>query len=483
MRTGFIHKCSFLTLLLLWRVLVVAQPHLTDTTLLQMEKFSDSMQRVSGKSYSFVVGDIMVEGNKKTKPYIIERELPFKQGDSINLPDLVKAFEVARQQLMNTALFNDVVVALKSFRGYTVDIIIEVKERWYIFPIPYLKPVDRNLQEWVKQDLSLTRLNYGFKFNYNNFTGRNDKLKFWLITGYTQQIQFQYEQPYADKTLKHGYKIGFSYSYNKEVNFATLNNAQAFSDSFGGVKRWYANIDYTYRPGLRTFHGARIALAAQEVDSLVIDANPKYFLSNKRKIIYPELSYTLTYVKVDYVPYPLTGWMGDVTFLKRGINKDMDLWQLNGRIMKSWELSKKVYFLGQAQGMLRVPFNQPYVNQRMFGYSDLYLRGLEKYVIDGVAGFMLRSTLRREILRFNIPTYLKSKSHNIIPFRIYVKTFADMGYAHNPVNPENSLTNRMLYSTGFGLDAVTFYDFVIRFDYSFNQLGQNGLFLHIKSDF
>ena len=191
MRTGFIHKCSILTLRLLWRVLVVAQPHLTDTTLLQMEKFSDSMQRVSGKSYSFVVGDIMVEGNKKTKPYIIERELPFKQGDSINLPDLVKAFEVARQQLMNTALFNDVVVALKSFRGYTVDIIIEVKERWYIFPIPYIKPVDRNLQEWVKQDLSLTRLNYGFKFNYNNFTGRNDKLKFWLITGYTQQIQFQ----------------------------------------------------------------------------------------------------------------------------------------------------------------------------------------------------------------------------------------------------------------------------------------------------
>jgi hypothetical protein len=60
--------------------------------------------------------------------------------------------------------------------------------------------------------------------------------------------------------------------------------------------------------------------------------------------------------------------------------------------------------------------------------------------------------------------------------------FSDFGYAHNPVNPENSLTNRMLYTAGGGIDIVSFYDFVLRVDYSFNQLGQNGLFLHIKSD-
>ena len=62
---------------------------------------------------------------------------------------------------MNTTLFNDVVVALKSFRGYYVDIIISVKERWYIFPLPYLKPIDRNLTEWATQGLGFDRLNYG----------------------------------------------------------------------------------------------------------------------------------------------------------------------------------------------------------------------------------------------------------------------------------------------------------------------------------
>jgi hypothetical protein len=41
----------------------------------------------------------------------------------------------------------------------------------------------------------------------------------------------------------------------------------------------------------------------------------------------------------------------------------------------------------------------------------------------------------------------------------------------------------MMYTAGFGLDIVTFYDFVFRFDYSFNQLGENGLFLHFKNEF
>jgi hypothetical protein len=108
---------------------------------------------------------------------------------------------------------------------------------------------------------------------------------------------------------------------------------------------------------------------------------------------------------------------------------------------------------------------------------------LEKYVIDGVAAFMSRQSLRRELIRFSVKTYLKSKSHDKIPFRIYARAFGDVGYAYNKTFTANSLTNRMLYTAGAGVDIVTFYDFILRFDYSFNQLGENGLFLHIKTDF
>src|ERR1700730_9022856 len=125
----------------------------------------------------FVITDFIITGNKKTRPYIIERELPFRRGDSVSLSDLVKKFERARELLLNTALFHEVVVSLKKFQGYHVFISIDVKERWYIFPLPYFRPVDRNLSEWAKQGFGIDRVNYGFKFDYHNFTGRNDKLK------------------------------------------------------------------------------------------------------------------------------------------------------------------------------------------------------------------------------------------------------------------------------------------------------------------
>ncbi|MEO6930525.1 MAG: POTRA domain-containing protein, partial [Chitinophagaceae bacterium] len=162
------------------------------------------------KARNFIVGEIAISGNRKTKKYLIERELPFQKGDSVALDDLVSRFDLARQRLMNTRLFNDAVVSLKNFDGYQVNIQIDLKERWYIFPVPYFRPIDRNLQEWAKRGYDLSRVNYGAKFDYYNFTGRNDKLKAWFITGYTRQIEFSYEQPNADKSLKHGYGVNVS---------------------------------------------------------------------------------------------------------------------------------------------------------------------------------------------------------------------------------------------------------------------------------
>lgn len=461
--------------------MVYAQPSPVDS--LQSTSFVAS-GNTNNSTTPFVVGEIIIEGNKRTKPYIIERELPFKRGDSINLPNLVKGFEISRQQLMNTTLFNDVVISLKSFRGYMVDILIQVKERWYIFPIPYLKPIDRNLNEWAKQGYSVDRINYGFKFTYNNFTGRNDKLKLWLITGYTQQLQFQYDQPYADKTLKHGYRVGFTYSFNREINYATIDNQQVFVDSLQkGIRQWSGHIDYTYRPGLRTTHSVSLSYTHQSVDPRINELNPKYYGSYRSEISFPELTYNISYVNVDYKPFPLTGWLADGTVSKRGISSEMNQYQFSGRASKGWALSKKAFYGLQGVGMLRFPFGQPYINQRMFGYGDMYLRGLEDYVIDGAAGFLVRNSFRHQLLKFSVPTYIKSKSHDRIPFRIYARLFGDAGYSYNQNFTNNSLTNRPLYTGGVGLDIVSFYDFVLRLDYSFNQLGQNGLFLHIKNDF
>ncbi len=70
-----------------------------------------------------------------------------------------------------------------------------------------------------------------------------------------------------------------------------------------------------------------------------------------------------------------------------------------------------------------------------------------------------------------------------IPITFYGKVFGNTGYVHNPQPGNNFLTNKMLYSGGFGIDIFTLYDVTLKFEWSFNQLGQNGIFLHRNSVF
>ena len=158
------------------------------------------------------------------------------------------------------------------------------------------------------------------------------------------------------------------------------------------------------------------------------------------------------------------------------------MWQLGYRVSQSIQFAPKFSYNIQSNGILRVPFDQPFINLRMFGYNDFYLRGLENYVIDGVAGILVKNTVRREILHFNINSPLNGTIQKI-PFRFFLKIYTDAGYSVNKVSPENYLVNRMMYTGGLGIDMVTIYDVILRFDYSWNQMGQNGFFFHVKNDF
>jgi hypothetical protein len=163
----------------------------------------------------------------------------------------------------------------------------------------------------------------------------------------------------------------------------------------------------------------------------------------------------------------------------------MNLWQLHAKGLANWSLSNKSFFSLNVYGGIKLPFKQSYYNQRFLGYGDVFMQGFEYYVIDGVAGGYLKTTFTRELLGFAIktPAVKKTKEPQRIPVRIFGKVFGNAGYVHNPQPGDNSLSNKMLYSSGLGIDILAFYDFVIKLEWSFNSLGQNGLFLHRKTTF
>jgi outer membrane protein assembly factor BamA len=436
---------------------------------------------------NYIVGAITLVGNKKTKASIILREVPFKTGDTYLMAILLQKFEDGRKQLMNTALFNSVLVAAKNFTGDTVNIEIIVKERWYLYPVPYFKPVDRNLNQWiVEQKGSLARVNYGAKLLYYNSTGHNDKLKMFLITGYTKQLSFGYDRLYIDKKMKWGMRLNYTTGNGREVFYNTINDKQVFLKDENKFLRYFTNasMELTYRRAIRARHSFGFTWQYERVSDTALRLNPGYFKTGN-SLGAPGFFYNLSYADLDFNPYPTKGYAANISFVKQGFNKNFNLWLLDAKFFASRELFKKTYLSMSAYGSIKLPFNQPYIGKRFLGFGDTFMQGYEYYIVDGVAGGYLKTTLTREFLNFKvrIPNIKKGKPAEYIPVRIFGKVFGNTGYVHNPQPGDNFLSNKMLYSGGLGIDILTFYDVTFKLEWSFNQLGENGLFLHRKSIF
>jgi outer membrane protein assembly factor BamA len=433
------------------------------------------------------VRSIIIEGSKRTKAAVILRELPFKSGDSYSLRELVKKFELGRRRLMNTTLFHEAIIALKAAEGHEIDILVRVKERWYLFPIPYFKPVDRNLNQWiVEQNASLKRVNYGVKLLYNNVTGRNDKLRLWLINGYTKQISFSYDRLYFDQSMRWGFNTGLDLGKTREINYNSVDDKQVFYKAENDYVRNFTDIyaELTYRRAIKTRHRFGISYNKEKLADTVLQLNPNYFTTGRTQIEYPEFYYIMTYYDLDYNPYPTKGYAAEINVRKRGVTKAIDMWQMSLKASGNWPTGRRSFLSVNTYGTIKLPFKQPYYNQRLLGYSDVFLQGYEYYVVDGAAGGYIKAAMTRKIFDFDVRIPgTKKLAPQRIPFNIFAKIYGNVGYIYNPYPGNNNLSNKMLYSSGLGIDIVTIYDFTLKLEWSFNQLGQNGLFLHRRTIF
>ncbi|MBX3239973.1 MAG: hypothetical protein KIT80_22005 [Chitinophagaceae bacterium] len=439
------------------------------------------------KTSFLVIRDVIITGNKITRPYIISREVPVKKGNQYPISAILSSLPESRQNLINTGLFLDATVDFDKWVNDSIDIVIDVKERWYYFPVPYFKPVDRNFNVWIKDyNASLGRVNYGLKFIANNVSGRNDKLNIWLLTGYSRQIVLNYNAPNIDNTLKNGMVLDFLFAQNKELNYATDNNKQLFykNDKEFVTDRLRVGIGYSHRTGYIKRHSVRLSYNIVRINDSVLARNPDFFGNQSKRAAFPDLFYQYQDFDLNYIPYPTKGFMWEVSFNKRGVSKTMNLWEFSGRVGSYWEVAPRYYLSSQTFANLKLPLDQPFYNRALLGYGNLFLRGLENYVVDGTGSLVTKTTFSREIWKLDLKTGLKSRSYGVIPFRFYAKVYGDLGYAYAKKLPgTNLLNNKLLYTGGAGIDIVSIYDAVVSFEYSFNQLGQKGLFLEGRLGF
>ncbi len=357
------------------------------------------------------ITNIVVTGYKRTKSYIIEREIPFQKGEKLYFADLRDRLSLCKQRLMNTTLFVDVDITPIFVDTADVAVKINVKERWYLFPLPYFNIVTRNFNTWwVQEKHSLQRVNYGVKFMQNNVSGRNDNLNIWVVGGYTQQLSLRYENPAVNKKLTQGFNVGLGYSRNRELNYAIDYNKQSFykQDDRFIIKQLYADFAYSYRPAIKTRHTLKVSYHDIGVNDSVVKLNPRFFAAPVKRVQYGDISYNLSYTNLDYNPYPLHGFAGDVTLYKR-FGKNSNFWQLDGSVNHVIKVLPKSYLQLQAAGLFRLPFSQPYISNSLMGSASLYMRGLEYYVVEGSAGGVVRGTIKNQVLSFNVRNLIRAK--------------------------------------------------------------------------
>ncbi len=439
----------------------------------------------SAQSSMVQIDGITLEGNKKTKDYIILRELDFEPGDSILLEDLMTVLERNEIYLMNTGLFGSAQVNVSEWNDTKVNVHIKVLESWYIYTIPVFSLADRNFNEWwVEQNHSLKRVNYGVNLYWDNVTGQNDDLIVFLEGGYSQIFSAEYLSKRIDKERTLAFHGNVWFERQREVNFMSDSNklVRAQNDAFSS-RAFESFLALNHRPALRFEQSIGLQYNQDWIRDTIAELNPDYFLDGRTGLQYFSAFYLAEWNNTDFEPYPMNGNFLEFEVRKSGlgITKDINDFSffaqykhfVTANSWLSFEFDQKI-----KQSLSKR--KQPYYLQQALGYEEDFLRGYEYYVIDGQDYFYVKNSIRFKFIdrEFNLGKLMPFDAFKIVPAKALFTLNSDFGaVSDNYFAAGNHLSNEFLWGGGAGLDLVLYYNKVFRFEYNVNQLGEHGFFI------
>ncbi len=243
-----------------------------------------------------VVDEVIVTGNEKTKPFVILREMSLRPGEQVTR----ERIEYDRERIYSLRLFNRVQVrALPSSPG-KATVLVELDERWYIFPFPILGLRDR---DWSK-------IFYGAGVVHNNFRGRNEKLFASLTLGYDPSVTLAYRNPFLDEDGT--WFMDARASYNR-----IRNRSPGIEAVYGEYEERHFSAMANFGTRIGRHHSVWLSggykLVHAPSDSVVTT------ISEDGRDHFPVLGAGYLYDTRDLLEYPSHGTMASATFLKSGV--------------------------------------------------------------------------------------------------------------------------------------------------------------------
>lgn len=276
-----------------------------------------------------------------------------------------------------------------------------------------------------------------------------------------------------------------------EVYIATVNNkpVEYKPQEKPAMVRLNAYVNYTYRRKFYTTHSLRFEYFNYNVSDSVAIVNPNYLGEGKTNLDFFTLTYNFIHDVRDSKVYPLEGFKVDIRVEQLGLGIIPDYpypsFRLTGVFIFHQKLAQRIYFYNSTKAKYSSEKVLPHALNMGLGYNE-FLSGYEPYVIDGSDYFITKYNLKFQLIKPTTKTIplIGLEQFNKIHYAIYINVFADAGYVNNVFpDPTNTMVNNWQFSTGVGIDFVTYYDQVFRIDFAINRYGEHGVFFHFETPF
>lgn len=431
-----------------------------------------------------LVHDIVISGNNRTKASVILREIPFAKHDSIPVSQLYNLIKLAEENILKTSLFHTADIVLQGHdRG--IVFLVNVTERWYWWIWPLLENPDRNFNDWFGHQ-DITRLSAGLHFQHENSRGRMEKLNIKALAGYRTYLEGAYEWPYINRNKSLGLGFLANYSAQREINYATVDNRQLFYRSNTRMFESSGISLYTrLRPGLFHAHLFTLQYTRFHFSDTLQQLNREYLSGNSFMADLWGLSYMFRSDFRDNRAYPLRGVYQETELsalfnTRERYNQQSFRTSLRGYL----PVAARVYAATELSVKFTTPVSKPYYLQNALGFDRNFVRGYEYQVIEGAHYALFKSHLRYAVLPgkvFRLP-WIKTEKFNTIPISIFAGPHLDAGTVGPATDKAvNSLQGALLAGYGLGIDLVTYYDKVMRIEYTVRRQGGSGFFLHFMA--
>jgi len=434
------------------------------------------------------ISNIYITNNGITKKQIILRELPFKIGDSLEIKNIDNLLIVAKENLLNLSLFNFVYLNYESNKENpnNIDISITTEERWYLWPMVNLILEDRNMSSWFKRG-DMGRVTYEVGLKAYNLWGLNHTLSFSVRSGYQRGFRFEYNNIGIDRNGELLLNIGAYREYSRTDNVMVMDNTPYYYKSDDFIIDKYSFVaGFIYRPEIRIRHTISFGFDKSNISGTILEQNPDYWGGSDTIRNGFSIDYTYTSDQRDNNQYPLDGYLISGEF--KGYmttSNSFRYGQLVTNFQYCYPINDRWNISATLAAGLSAKNKNAYTFDEAVGYEKAIIRGMEYYVADGQHYFVINPTIKYNIIPtkvvvINWLSFLKK--FNKIHFALYGKAFIDGGYAYNKYKTDlsNTLSNKFLYSSGIGLDFVTYYDINLSIEYSFNMLKKSGMFFSFK---